>query len=100
MGYILCEYHGGNVTAFISKYHANKANNQEVCVDTEVLKVQVVDKKELFNGAYIIDISLVNTLGIKDMKIDFQTDQKKFEALFDALEPVCSKCLEAYLNED
>lgn len=98
MGYIICDYHGGNIMSFASKYHADKANNQEICIGSEVLKIHVIDRKKNFNGDYIIDASVIKDLNIEDMKIDFQTDQNKFETLLDSLDPVCPKCLDAYLN--
>lgn len=100
MGFIICNYHGGNGMSFASKYHADKATNQEICIPSEVLRVHVIDKKKLFNGDYITDASVIKELGIENMTIDFQADQKKFETLLDSLEPVCCKCLDAYLNKE
>ena len=100
MGYIECEDHGGNVAALVSKYHLDKANRKEKCVDSEILSIQVIDQEGLFNGNYIADPSLINEIGIEGLKIDFQTDQEKYEAMLDALSLICPICLKNYFKKD
>lgn len=86
--------------SFVSKYHADKASNRETCIESEVLRVHVIDKKKVFNGDYITDASVIKELGIENMTIDYLTDQEIFKAFIDSLEPICCKCLDAYLNKD
>ncbi len=100
MGYVECKYHGGKVTAFVSKYHADKANRNEKCLNSEVIKVKVKDKAGLVNGIYTVDPKLLNEIGINSSEIDFQRNRKKVEAMLNALSPVCPMCLKNYLKND
>lgn len=99
MGYIICDIHGGNVASFIAKYHVEKIKKMEESNHSEILNVDVLDKKGLFNGTYIVDPTLVNEIGIKDSKIDLEFEFEKYEMMFEKLNPVCPKCLNDYLKK-
>ncbi|WP_299892548.1 hypothetical protein [uncultured Lacinutrix sp.] len=100
MGYIICEIHGGNVAGLISEYHVEKINKMEESIDSEILNIEVLDKKGLFNGYYIVDPTLVNEIGIKESKINVESEFKKYEMMFDKLSPICPKCLNNYLKKE
>ncbi len=99
MGYIICKIHGGNVTGFISEYHANKIIKKEKTVDSEILNIEVFDKEKLFNGHYIIDPDLAIEIGIKELKINVESEFKKYEMMLEKMSPICPKCIENYLKE-
>ena len=98
MGYIICDIHGENVVSFVSEYHAKKVNEMEKCIESEIIHVEVVDKKKLFNGSYIVDSILVNDIGVNELKIDVEMELEKYEMMFSKLSPVCPKCLDNYLK--
>lgn len=100
MGYIICEIHGGNVTGLISKYHAKSVNKMKESIDSEILNIEVLDKKGLFSGHYIVDPTLVSEIGIKESKIDVESEFDKYQIMFDNLAPICPKCLDNYLKKD
>jgi hypothetical protein len=100
MGYIICEIHGGNLADLISVYHAEKVNKMEKPIDSEILNIEVLDKNGLFNGRYIVDPTLVNEIGIKDSKIDVESEFEKYEMMFNKLSPICPKCLNNYLKKE
>ncbi|MBW1296372.1 hypothetical protein [Aquimarina litoralis] len=76
MGFIICEIHGGNEAGLISEYHAEKINKMEESIDSEILNIEVFDKKGLFNGRYIVDPTLVNEIGIKESKLTWNRNLK------------------------
>jgi len=96
MGKIICEKHGENTIAFISKYHADNVFNNKKHIPSEIINIHVIDKQNAFNGNYIIDPILIKDIGIRDFKINFQTEFGKYEKMFDTLTPVCSKCWRSY----
>ncbi len=100
MGYIECKIHGGNVAGLISEYHAEKINKMEEPIDSEILNIEVLDKKGLFNGHYIVDPTLVSEAGIRESKIDVQSEFEKYEMMFNKLSPICPKCLNNYLKKE
>ncbi|EDP71051.1 hypothetical protein FBALC1_01167 [Flavobacteriales bacterium ALC-1] len=100
MGYIECKIHGGNVAGLISEYHTKRINKMEESIDSKILNIEVLDKKGLFNGRYIVDPILVNEIGIKESKIDVESEFEKYEMMFDKLSPICPKCLNNYLKKE
>lgn len=71
MGKVICEKHGENSIAFISKYHVDNVFNNKKCIPSEIVNIYVVDKQGVFNGNYIIDSILMKEIGIRDFKINF-----------------------------
>ncbi|MFD2561864.1 hypothetical protein [Aquimarina rubra] len=100
MGYVICKIHGENIAGLISEYHAEKVNKMKESMDSEILNIEVLDKKGLFNGHYIVDPTLVNKIGIKELKIDVESEFEKYEMMFDKLSPICPKCLNNYLKKE
>jgi hypothetical protein len=115
MGYIICDNHGGNIVSLISDYHAEKINNRENSIDSEILYIEVLDNKGLFNGHYLVDPNLVKEIGIitnyesslkeinpmeVPLKINMESEYEKYERLFTKLSPICPKCLKDYLKKE